>query len=85
MGDVLILFRNSKKINYEQFNENKISYKKEINKPFVNYTFKMANNNKITYYILYNNSIIENEKFYMKWYFENNTLTKSIAIQYMII
>ena len=41
-----------KKFNYEQLNKNKISYKKEINKPFVNYTFKMANINKIMYYIL---------------------------------
>ena len=37
----------------------------------------MANINKVMYYILYNNSIIENEEFYMKWNFKNNTLTKS--------
>ena len=84
MGDVSILFRNSKtKFNHEQLNENKILYKKEINKPFVNYTFKMANNNKIMYYILYNNFIIGNEEFYMKWYSKNNTLTQNQKDDYM--
>ena len=37
----------------------------------------MANINKIMYYVLYIKSIIENEEFYMKCYFKNNTLKKS--------
>ena len=78
MGDVSILFRDSKKkFNYEL-------YKKEINTPFVNYTFKMANNNKIMNHIVYNNLIIGNEEFYMKWNFKNNTLTKSKRWLYAI-
>ena len=68
----------------EQLNENEILYKTEINKPLVNYTFKMANINKITYYILYNNSFIDNEEFYMIWYFKNNTLAKSKRWLYAI-
>ena len=67
----------------EQLNENKILYKTEINKPFVNYTFKMANINKIMYYILYNNLIIANEEFYIKWYFKKKTLTQNQKDDYM--
>ena len=53
MGDVLILFRNSKKLKLfdKLLNENKLPYKKESNKPFYNYIFKMININKIMYYI----------------------------------
>ena len=63
MGDnVLILFKKSKKLKLfnNQLDDNNIIYKKESNLP---YTFKMQNINKIMYYILYNNLIIENEEF----------------------
>ena len=66
MGDnVLILFKKSKKLKLfnNQLDDNNIIYKKESNLPFYNYTFKMQNINKIMYYILYNNLIIENEEF----------------------
>ena len=43
----------------------------------------MANNNKIMYYILYDNLIIGNEEFYMKWYSKNNTLTQNQKDDYM--
>ena len=44
MGDVLILFRNNKKLKLfdKQLLENKIIFKKENNTPFVNYNFKMV-------------------------------------------
>ena len=85
MGDVLILFRNSKKLKLfdKQLLENKIIFKKENNTPFFNYQFKMVQINKIMYYILYNNLIIENEEFYIKWYFKNNKLTQSEKDNYM--
>ena len=85
MGDVLILFRNNKKLKLfdKQLLENKIIFKKENNTPFVNYNFKMVQINKIMYYILYNNLIIENEEFYIKWYFKNNKLTQSEKDNYM--
>ena len=74
MRDVLILFSNSKE------NWNYLNIKK---KTFVNYTFKMANINKITYYILYNNFIIVNEEFYIKWYFKKKTLNQNQKDDYM--
>ena len=85
MGDVLILFRNSKKLKIfdKQLLENKIIFKKENNTPFFNYQFKMVQINKIMYYILYNNLIIENEEFFIKWYFKNNKLTQSEKDNYM--
>ena len=85
MGDVLILFKNSKKLKLfdKQLNDNNIIYKKESNLPFYNYTFKMQNINKIMYYILYNNLIIENEEFYIKWYFKNNKLSENEKNEYM--
>ena len=85
MGDVLILFRNSKKLKLfdKQLLENKIIFKKAKNSPFVNYNFKMVQINKIMHYILYNNLIIENEEFYIKWYFKNNKLTQSEKDNYM--
>ena len=85
MGDVLILFRNSKKLKSfdKQLVENKLIFKKENNKPFVNYQFKMVHINKIMYYILYNNLIIENEEFFIKWYLKNNKLTQSEKNDYM--
>ena len=85
MGDVLILFRNNKKLKLfdKQLLENKIIFKKENNTPFFNYQFKMVQINKIMYYILYNNLIIENEEFYIKWYFKNNKLTQSEKDNYM--
>ena len=43
----------------------------------------MANINKIMYYILYNNLIIANEKFYIKWYFKKKTLTQNQKDDYM--
>lgn len=85
MGDVLILFRNSKKLKLfdKLLNENNVIYKKESYKPFYNYTFIMVNINKIMYYILFNNLIIENEEFYIKWYFKNKKLTQSRKDEYM--
>ena len=85
MGDVLILFRNSKKLKAfdKHLIENKIIFKKENNSPFVNYHFKMVQINRIMYYILYNNLIIENEEFYIKWYLKNNKLTQSEKDNYM--
>ena len=84
MGDVLILFRNKKlKLFDKQLLENKIIFKKEVNTPFVNYHFKMVQINKIMYYILYNNLIIENEEFFIKYYFKNNKLTQSEKNDYM--
>ena len=35
------------------------------------------------YYILYNSLIIENEEFYIKWYFKNNKLTENEKSEYM--
>ena len=54
MGDVLILFRNSKKLKLfdSQLNKNKILHEKESYKPFYNYTLKMVNINKIMFFIL---------------------------------
>ena len=43
----------------------------------------MANNNKIMNHIVYNNLIIGNEEFYMKWYFKNNKLTQNQKDDYM--
>ena len=85
MGDILILFRNSKKLKAfdKQLLENKIIFKKENNTPFFNYQFKMVQINKIMYYILYNNLIIENEEFFIKLYFKNNKLTQSEKDNYM--
>ena len=85
MGDVLILFKNSKKLKLfdKQLNDNNIIYKKESNLPFYNYQFKMVQINKIMYYILYNNLIIENEEFYIKWYFKNNKLSENEKNEYM--
>lgn len=85
MGDVLILFRNSKKLKLfdKLLNENNVIYKKESYKPFYNYIFIMVNINKIMYYILFNNLIIENEEFYIKWYFKNKKLTQSRKDEYM--
>ena len=85
MGDVLILFRNNKKLKLfnNQLVENKIIYKTENNSPFVNYHFKMMQINKIMYYILYNNLIIENEEFFIKWYLKNNKLTQEQKNDYM--
>ena len=85
MGDVLILFRNSKKLKLfdKLLNENNVIYKKESYKPFYNYTFIMFNINKKMYYILFNNLIIENEEFYIKWYFKNKKLTQSRKDEYM--
>lgn len=37
----------------------------------------MTNINRIMYYVLYNNIIIENEEFYIKCYFKNNKLTQN--------
>ena len=70
MGDVLILFKKSKKLKLfdKQLNDNNIRYDKINNLPFYNYTFKMQNINKIMFYILYNNLIIENEEFFIKWF-----------------
>ena len=67
----------------KQLDENNIIYKKESNTPFYNYNFKMQNINKILYYILYNNLIIENEEFYIKWYFKNNKLSENEKSEYM--
>ena len=67
----------------KQLEENNIIYKKESNTPFYNYNFKMQNINKILYYILYNNLIIENEEFYIKWYFKNNKLSENEKSEYM--
>ena len=85
MGDLLILFRNSRKLKIfnKQLNDNYIICKKDSNLPFYNYTFKMQNINKIMYYILYNNLIIENEEFYIKWYFKNNKLSETEKNEYM--
>ena len=85
MGDVLILFKNSKKLKSfeKQLNDNDIIYKKESNLPFYNYNFKMKNINKIMYYILYNNLVIENEEFFIKWYFKNNKLSENEKNEYM--
>ena len=85
MGDVLILFKNSKKLKLfdKQLNDNNIIYKKESNLLFYNYQFKMVQINKIMYYILYNNLIIENEEFYIKWYFKNNKLSENEKNEYM--
>ena len=71
MGDVLIFFKNSEKLKLfdSQLNENKIVFTKENNAPVIIYGFKMIN--KI-YYILYNNLCIENEEFFIKWYFKYN-------------
>ena len=82
MGDV---FRNSKKLKIfdKQLTDNNIVYKKEKNLPFFNYVFKMVNINKIMYYMLYNNLIIENEEFYIKWYFKNNKLSENQKTEYM--
>ena len=87
MGDVLILFKNSKKLKSfdKQLNDNDIIYKKESNLPFYNYTSKMQNINKIMYYILYNNLIIEKEEFFIKWYFKNNKLSENEKSEYMQI
>ena len=52
-------------------------------KVIYNYTLKMQNINKIMYYILYNNLIIENEEFYIKWYFKNNKLSETEKNEYM--
>ena len=85
MGDVLILFKNSKKLKLfdKQLNDNNIIFKKESNLPFYNYQFKMVQINKIMYYIFYNNLIIENEEFYIKWYFKNNKLSENEKNEYM--
>ena len=85
MGDVLILFKNSKKLKSfeKQLNDNDIIYKKESNLPFYNHNFKMKNINKIMYYILYNNLVIENEEFFIKWYFKNNKLSENEKNEYM--
>ena len=85
MGDVLILFKNSKKLKSfeKQLNDNDIIYKKESNLPFYNYNFKMKNINKLMYYILYNNLVIENEEFFIKWYFKNNKLSENEKNEYM--
>ena len=85
MGDVLILFKNSKKLKSfeKQLNDNDIIYKKESNLPFYNYYFKMKNINKLMYYILYNNLVIENEEFFIKWYFKNNKLSENEKNEYM--
>ena len=82
---VLILFKNSKKLKLfdKQLKDNNIIFKKESNLPFYNYTFKMQNIHKIMYYILYNSLIIENEEFYIKWYFKNNKLTENEKSEYM--
>ena len=85
MGDVLILFKNSKKLKLfdKQLNDNNIIYKKVNNLPFYNYTFKMQNINKIMFYILYNNLIIENEEFYIKYHFKHNTLSETQKSEYI--
>ena len=85
MGDVLILFRHSIKLKLfdKQLNDNNIRYDKVNNLPFYNYTFKMIQINKIMYYILYNNLIIENEEFFIKWYFKNNKLSENEKNNYM--
>ena len=86
MGDnVLILFKKSKKLKLfnNQLDDNNIIYKKESNLPFYNYTFKMQNINKIMYYILYNNLIIENEEFFIKLYFKHNKLSDNEKDEYM--
>ena len=85
MGDVLILFKNSKKLKLfdKQLNDNNIIFKKESNLPFYNYQFKMVQINKIMYYILYNNLIIENEEYFIKYHFKNNKLSENEKNEYM--
>ena len=85
MGDVLILFKKSKKLKLfdKQLNDNNIIYKKVNNLPFYNYMFKMQNINKIMFYILYNNLIIENEEFFIKWYIKNNKLNEDEKNDYI--
>lgn len=53
-------------------NEIGIKYKKENNFPSINYRSKISDINKIMYYILYYKLEIENEEFFIKWYFKNN-------------
>ena len=43
----------------------------------------MININKIMFYILHNNFCIENEEFYIKWYFKNNKLTQEQKDEFM--
>ena len=43
----------------------------------------MQNINKIMYYILYNNLIIENEEFFIKLYFKHNKLSDNEKDEYM--
>ena len=85
MGDVLILFKKSKKLKLfdKQLNDNNIRYDKVNNLPFYNYMFKMQNINKIMFYILYNNLIIENEEFFIKWYIKNNKLNEDEKNDYI--
>ena len=85
MGDVLILFRHSIKLKQfdKQLNDNNIIYKKVNNLPFYNYTFKMQNINKIMFYILYNNLIIQNEEFFIKWFLKNNKLSETQKSEYI--
>ena len=85
MVNVLILFKKSKKLKLfdKQLNDNNIRYDKVNNLPFYNYTFKMIQINKIMFFILYNNLIIHNEEFYIKWYLKNNKLNEDEKNDYI--
>ena len=86
MGDVLMLFRNSKRLKSfdKQLNDNDIIYKKVSNIPFYNYNFKMKNINKIMYYILYNNLTIENEEYFIKS-MHKTTISRNLVINFEVL